>query len=204
VALDSYSNLKASIADHLDRDDLTSFVDDFIDLAETRHKRDIRLRESITREAITIDARYENFPTGFLEGISFRLLTDPVTPLQYVPPEDMARYREESTGKPRFYTLLGTQFEFDKTPDSSYSGEVLFHKAATPLSDSNTSNAILVRAPDAYLYGSLLASAPFLQHDERIEVWAALYKSAVDALKQAARQDRYSGRLVSRVYGDNP
>lgn len=204
MALDSYSNLKAAIASHLDRDDLTSYVDDLIDLAETRHRRDIRIRELITRAAITIDARYETLPTGFLEGISFRILTDPVTRLQFRAPEDMALVRSETTGKPTFYTILGTEFEFDKAADSSYSGEILYHKAATALSDQNTSNEILVRAPDVYLYGSLLASAPFLQDDERIEVWAALYKSAVDALRQSARQDRYSGRLTSRVYGDAP
>jgi hypothetical protein len=204
VALDSYSNLKAAIANHLDRDDLTPYVDDFIDLAEARHRRDIRLRELITRAAITVDNRYVNFPTGYLEGISFRLLTDPVTRLQFLPPEDMAMERSETTGKPGFYTVLGSQFEFNKAPDSAYSGEILYHKAPTALSDSNTSNEILVRAPDAYLYGCLLASAPFLQNDERIQVWAGLYASAVEALKQAARQDRYSGRLTSRPYGDTP
>jgi hypothetical protein len=77
MAVDSYSNLKAEIANHLDRDDLTSDIDTFIDLCEARHKRDIRIRELITRDSITCDARYEDLPTGFLEAISFRLLTDP-------------------------------------------------------------------------------------------------------------------------------
>lgn len=203
MAVDTYANLKVEIADHLDRDDLTSKIDTFIDLAEARHKRDIRIRELVTRGAITIDARYEDLPTGFLEGISLRLLTSPATPMTYIPIEEMARYRQEITGKPQFFTI-GAQLEFDRVPDTSYSGEIMYHKAATALSDGNTSNEILVRAPDAYLYGALLATAPYLQHDERIEIWASLYRAAVDALSQARRQDRAMGRLVSRVYGATP
>jgi hypothetical protein len=203
MAVDTYANLKAEIANHLDRDDLTSDIDTFIDLAETRHRRDIRIRELITRGPITCDARYEDLPAGFLEAISFRLLTDPVTLLEYKSPAELTLYRSEASGKPEYYTI-GAQIEFDKTPDSSYSGEMLFHKAATALDGTTTSNEILVRAPDAYLYGSLLAAAPFLQHDERIDMWANLYRSAVDALKQAARQERAVGPLASRVRGPTP
>lgn len=204
MALDSYSNLKTAIADHLDRDDLTSHIDDFIDLAEARHKRDIRIRELVTSGSITVDARTENLPTGFLEGISFRLITDPITPLSYVSPEEMALVRLQENGKPTYYTILGTTIEFDKVADQSYTGDFLYHKSATALADGNTSNEILVRAPDAYLYGALLGTAPFLQHDERIDVWAALYKSCVDSLAQSRRQERVSGRLVSRVRGATP
>lgn len=203
MAVDTYSNLKAEIADHLDRDDLTSKVDTFIDLAEAQHKQDIRIRELITRGSITCDARYEDLPTGFLELISFRLLTDPVTPLEYKTPSALTLVRTETTGKPRYFTI-GAQIEFDKAPDSSYSGEVLFHKAATALSDDNTSNPILVRAPGAYLYGALMAAAPYLQHDERISVWASLYQSVIGGLKQAARQERAGGSLTCHVAGPTP
>lgn len=203
MAISTYSELKLEIADHLDRDDLTTKIDTFIDLAEARHRRDIRIREMITRSAITIDARYEDFPTGLLEVITFRLLTDPVTKLSYVTPEQMGDYRKEDSGKPELFTIH-SQFEFNKVPDASYSGEILFHKALTALSDSNTTNALLTRAPDAYLYGALVASAPYLLNDERIETWASLYKSAVDGLAIARRQERSSGVLISRVRGSTP
>lgn len=203
MAISTYSELKQEIADHLDRDDLTTKIDTFIDLAEARHRRDIRIREMITRSSFTIDARYEDFPTGLLEVISFRLLTDPVTKLQYVTPEQMADYRVEGSGKPELFTIHA-QFEFNKVPDESYSGEILYHKALTALSDANTTNALLTRAPDAYLYGALVATAPYLLNDERIETWASLYKSAVDGLAIARRQERSSGVLVSRVRGSTP
>ena len=45
MALDTYNELKLEIASFLNRDDLTSQLDTFIDLTETRHARDLRIRE---------------------------------------------------------------------------------------------------------------------------------------------------------------
>ena len=42
MAISTYAELKTSIANWLDRSDLTDVIPDFIALAETRHKRDFR------------------------------------------------------------------------------------------------------------------------------------------------------------------
>lgn len=203
MSISTYAELKTAIADHLDRDDLTSQIDNFIDLAETRHKRDIRIREMIKRLGVTVDDRYIDAPEGYLEALSFRLLTNPVTPLSYVTPETINDYRLESTGKPKYFTVH-EQIELDKAPDTSYSGEILYFKSLTALSDDATTNALLARAPDAYLYGALLASAPYLLNDERIETWSSFYTSAVEGLSNARRQERSVGSLVARVHGATP
>jgi len=203
MAITTYSELKTAITDHLDRDDLSSQVDNFIDLAEARFKREIRIREMIEREALTIDERYESLPTGCLEIINLRLLTNPVTVLQELNIHEMNRVRSEGNGKPRRFSIH-EQIEFDVTPDQSYSGEVIFYEELTALSDANTSNALLAKAPDAYLYASLLASAPFLLNDERIAIWGGLYKDAKDELNKQARGSRRVGPLISRVAGATP
>ena len=206
MSLDTFANLKNAIEKHLDRTDLTdaapnNFVEDFIELAEARHKRDVRIKEMITRVAITVNSRQIAFPTRHLEPITLRLLTTPVTLLTYVNLHEMNRVRSETTGKPKFFTET-SEFEFDKSPDSSYSGEIVYYQAEAALSNGNTSNEILTRIPDAYLYGALVASAPFLLDDTRIQVWNSLYK---DATIGAARVDqRKPGRLVSRVAGATP
>lgn len=200
MALDTYANLKTAITNHLDRDDLASLVDDFIDVAEAMHKREIRIREMLARDSLTVDARYVSLPAGFLEAQTIRLLTNPITLLSYVDQHEMDRWRQESTGKPSRFTIH-EQIEFDITPDSSYSGEIIYFGELTALSDAAPTNALLTRAPDAYLYGALLASAPFLMNDERIDVWGGLYTNARDALNAQARASRKVGPLVSRVSG---
>lgn len=208
MSLDTFDNLKAAIADTLDRDDLTSQIPDFITLAEARHKRTpktggIRSKEMITRETLTVNARQISLPTGYLEPINFKLLTNPVTVLTYVNYHEMARLRDETSGKPEYFTI-GNEIEFDQTPDDSYSGEMVYYKSETALGDSNTSNNILAQDPAAYLYGALIASAPHLMDDPRIALWKALYDEAAQGLNAIAKSGRLSGPLRSRVAGSTP
>lgn len=200
MSLSTYTLLKAEIANHLDRDN-NSDIDTFIDLAEARHKREVRIREMITRTEFTVDSRYEDLPDGFLEMKSLRLLTDPLTVLTETNQHEMNRVRRETTGKPKYFTV-SSDIEFDRSPDESYTGEILYYKEQTALSDGNPSNDILSRAPDLYLYGALLASAPFLINDERMRVWGELYTSALNRINAMDR--RLSGPLASRVAGATP
>lgn len=208
MSLDTFANLKTAIASYLDRDDLTSQIPDFITLAESRHKNapedgGIRIKEMINRSAVTVNARQVSLPTGFLEPISFRLLTTPVTVLRYVNYHEMNRLRDETNGKPEYFTLAN-EIEFDHTPDSSYSGEIIYYKSETALSDANTSNNILTRVPGAYLYGSLLEAAPFIMDDPRLQIWGTLYKQIVDGVNRQTFRGRVSGPLASRPAGDTP
>lgn len=203
MALANFSDLKTSIADHLDRDDLTSHIPDFILLAEERHKNEIRIREMIQRDALTVNARYVSLPAGYLDGLTLRLLTDPVTVLTEVNLHEMSSRRSEGTGKPVYYTIHA-QFEFDKTPDQSYSGEIVYYKALTALSDAAPTNDLLTRAPATYLYGALAAAAPFLMNDERLTIWERLYETAKDGVNLSSRKSRNIGPVFSRISGSTP
>lgn len=204
MSISNYSELKTAIATFLDRDDLTADIDTFIDLAEADHKLDIRIPEMLTREALTVDARQVAFPSGYLETKTLRLLTNPVTVLKSVNLHEMNRNRTETSGKPLIFTTEGGEFEFDKAPDSSYSGEIIYYKEETALSDSNTSNNILTRVPNAYLYGALVHTAPYLQDDPRLAVWGTLYRNIVDRLNKQARRSGRVSSSVSRVSGPTP
>lgn len=203
MSLDTYSNLKTAISDTLDRNDLTDHIDDFIDIAEARHKRDVRIRQMIARESITVNNRQISLPDDFVEAIDLRLLTDPVTVLSNVTYHEMNRRRIESTGRPEIYTITN-EIEFDKSPDTSYSGEIVFWHGQSALSDSNTSNDILTNHPDLYLYAACAAAAPFLMDDPRLVVWNTLYTNGVEQANAMTRRGRVSGRISSRVVGDTP
>ena len=70
------------------------------------------------------------------------------------------------------------------------------------LSDVTTSNWLLSKAPDVYLYGSLLHSAPYLVEDARVNVWAQLYGAAVSRLNEESEAARMSGSgLTLKVRG---
>ena len=66
------------------------------------------------------------------------------------------------------------------------------------LSDSNTTNWLLTDAPDVYLYGSLMQSAPYLAHDERLAVWAGLYTQATTSLQRSSENAKWGANLRLR------
>jgi hypothetical protein len=66
------------------------------------------------------------------------------------------------------------------------------------LDAGNSSNWLLLKAPDVYLWGSLKASAPWLEDDARIQVWETLYQQALSELRRT--DEIRSGTTYSRVY----
>tara|TARA_R100000353_G_scaffold125173_1_gene88865 strand:+ start:945 stop:1571 length:627 start_codon:yes stop_codon:yes gene_type:complete len=196
MAISNYSQLKSAIADWLDRTDLTDSIPDFITLAETRHRRDFKIRRMETRvTANTVaDTEYYTLPDNFVAMRNIQLNTNPKTPLEYLTPEQMDRVHAGSTkGKPKAYSIIGNNIQLRPLPDSVYQIEMLYFKYFTPLSDSNTTNDMLTYHPDAYLYGALVEAEPYLQNDKRIQVWAGYYERAKKDIIDSNERDRHSG-----------
>ncbi len=196
MAITNYSELKAAIADWLDRTDLTDSIPDFITLAETRHRRDFKIRRMETRvTANTVaDTEYYTLPDNFVAMRNIQLNTDPKTALEYLTPEQMDRiYAGSNKGKPKAYSIIGDNIQLRPLPDSAYEIEMLYYKYFTPLSDSNTTNDMLTYHPDAYLYGALVEAEPYLQNDKRIQTWASFYERAKKDIIDSNERDRHSG-----------
>jgi len=68
MALSTYTELKASVADWLNRTDLTTIIPDFIALAEAQIERTLRTRQMIVRTTASIDTEYSAVPADFLES----------------------------------------------------------------------------------------------------------------------------------------
>lgn len=205
MSLDTYANLKTELASWLDRTDLTSQIDTFIDLCEAKLSREVRVRAMLKRATATLttSTKYLALPTGYKAMKILRLLTNPPTVLRQVNETELTARLAAETGQPLYFSIH-EEIEFDRVPDDEYSVELIYYCALTALSDSNTSNWILANAPDLYLYGSLIAAEPFLDNDERIATWKTFYKEGVDALNLEDMRSRTSGPQISKPMGPTP
>ena len=202
MALTTYAELKTSVGDWLNRSDLTTAIPDFISLAEAQIERNLRTRQMIVRSTASLSTEYSAVPDDFLEAKTFKLDTNPPTPLQFETIDSMDNLSTVYTasGKPAYFSVVGGQFRFVPTPDTTYTGELTYYAKLSKLSASNTTNWLLTAAPDIYLYGSLMQAAPYLQDDARITVWAALYKNGLEELKLADdRSSTSGGVLITRA-----
>lgn len=196
MSFTSYSDLQTTIAGYLARSDLTTQIPDFIRLAETRLRRDLRIRQmlkSVTTSTVAADSTVE-LPSDFLEVRDFVVVGNPVVPLNYYSPSAFNRNtRSWESGKPKDYTVLATDFQLAPIPDSNYTVKMFYFAAPTFLSDSNTSNAFLANTPDALLYGALLEAAPYLMDDARINTWGTMFDRAMASITRSDEQGQYSG-----------
>lgn len=211
--LTTYDGLVSTIADWLNRSDLTAVIPSFIALAEANFNTDERFRlpELMKRSQANLSSQFLPVPPDFLEPVNLRLIVGqkPVAgtaTAEFVTLTQMDEYRQRysSVGQPQFYTVAADQFEFLPAPDQTYTVEMLYHARVTPLSPTNQQNALSVNHPNLYLYGALAHSAPYLKDDDRIGVWASIFSGGAEALRTAAERAQYGAsplKMRSRTFG---
>ena len=206
MPITTYAELQTVIADFLDRDDQTERIKTFIDLAEVNMGRLVRHWRMERRSTAVLDTQYSALPTDFLEPIRLQVQANPPHALELVGQGELMSRREitsDTQGKPRYYAITDGSIEAFPTPDANYTLEMVYYGRIPALTTSNTSNWVLQYHADAYLYGSLIHSAPFLGEDARMQTWAALYQSAIDAINMESDKAKSSGsgrRLTIRSY----
>lgn len=205
MALTTYTQLKASLADWLNRSDLTTAIPDFISLAEAQIERQLRTRQMIVRATASFApaAEYGTTPNDFLEAKAIKLQTNPPTPLSFVTIDAMDQLSNTtylSSGKPLYFSIVGGQIRLLPIPDGAYTAELVYYAKLSKLSSSVATNFLLDSSPDVYLYGSLLQASPYLQFDERIPVWSSLYQAGLEQLQIADDRGATSGgSLLARA-----
>ena len=148
MALDTYSNLKTTIANYLNRSDLTANLGDFITLTEARLNRELRVREMVTTDTTTTTVsgtQSYSLPTGYLEATSVIFQSDPYCTLRFMSNSDFYnKYNvSQARGKPTYFTVVGSNILLGVAPDSATTLQINYYKSLTALTDSNATNNIL-------------------------------------------------------------
>ena len=207
MALTTYTTLKASIANWLNRSDLTSEIaDDFIKLTEADFNSKLRVRKMIAQTSFTIDSETEALPTGFLQVRDIYILNgNTKVPLTYTTPSQMdSTVGTSTTGLPNSFTILGDTLRFSPKPDASYTAFINYYKSFDALSDTTTTNYILTAHPAIYLYGALFHAANFLGgiNPQQVQTWQQMFATAMERLELNDREDQVSGSPL-QIRGEN-
>ena len=210
--LDNYTNLQNSIAGELDRTDLTDSIPLFITLAEAEIDR--VLRRTVSRQTITINSETTSLSSSIAELRSIRLVTGSPwrdTALDVVTPEMLADVRSRHAnvaGRPVAASVINGQIVVAPPPDTAYTAEIVAYLGLVKLGATNPTNVILTEAPDLYFYGALTHSAPWLQHDERIETWRTFFQNALDQLHDRREREEHGANMrpsrLPVVFGARP
>lgn len=112
-----------------------------------------------------------------------------------------SRPRYQGSGKPRFYSLVGTRVVFDPTPDAVYALRWKYFAAALPLT-TDIENKWLLYAP-LYLCGHVGAAlAASMGNGDALQLFAADIASERTRLQNETTAREEAGR--ERTMGERP
>lgn len=198
MALDTYTNLQAEIADYLDKGTtLNAKIPNFIRLTESRLNKVLDDPEMETTSTATTTGQFLGLPLDFgeLKSINvggYRLRGSTVA--------DFSGFSTVA-GIPRTYGIYDGQIAFAPVPATGSAVSIVYTRRIPALSVTNTTNWLLNLAPEAYLYGSLLAAELYLWNDERLPTFQAFFEDAVANLKADAEKRRWGAAPIAPRLG---
>ena len=194
MAISTYAELQTAVARWLgQRTDLSTYIVDFIALAEAEFNRSLRLTGQITRVDQAVSTRWTDI-SGLAAPIA-EMKTVSVTTggvryaLEYISPD----YSQDmySTGKPVYYTRVGNELGVLPPPDTTYTLELIYWRTIPALASTDP-NFLLTLAPDLYLYAAVRHGAEFVMDDALLARVTPLYERALLQV-QADDQRRATG-----------
>jgi hypothetical protein len=201
MALATYSDLQASIAAWLHRDDLTAIIPDWIALAEKRINGDLdaRLQDTVSTLSTVAATATVAAPTDVVNIRSLTVQASPNRVLDYLTPDQFnTQYAFAETGMPRMFTVIGANIYLGPTPDAVYSVQCIYKAQVPALSVASPTNWLLTNYPQVYLFASLCMSVMYTADESSLPNWETRYAEAVSSV---SKMDWYSGSTM-RVRSD--
>lgn len=195
MAINTGAQLASAVADWLARADLTASIPNCVQLAEASIFRKLRTPEMLTKDAaFSITGEYVAVPTGFLEVRSFFLNNSTKDPLSFMDPDTMVEYFGTASNTPKYFAVVGGNFQFGPVPDATYTATLTYYKApATCSTGGSETNWLLTAYPDVYLWGTLAVMSSRIQDDPRVEEWLQRYALALEQLQSQGNRMQWGG-----------
>jgi len=221
MALTNLGELKASIADWINREDLTSVIPEFIKIAEVRINDDHR--SNVASNEVALEA-----------GLPFALQQNPVdlglgdilvgevetvivngNVIPYVTLETYNKEKKESTYKDGCYTVREGQvfysgfaepYEAAPTSGDDVDFRLYYNNndSKFDLANDSSTTPFFLENPSAYLYAALVEASVYLRDMEGVQIYQARYDELMDKVFKAFKRSKVSGGMsVGSVGGDN-
>ena len=203
-----YTSLQAAVTEYLARDQdaiLIARIPSFVQLAEAKFNRQLFVRQMEQRSTAVVnlassEPEFIALPSDFQSMRRVRLSSVTGKPsLEFRSGTQMDEYRfatADVVAQPRYFTVFGEELELAPTPDAAYTVEMIYRQNIPALA-SNASNWLLAMAPDLYLYGALMETAPYIKEDGRIQTWGLGFTSALNDLNNLGLTSTFNAGPVT-------
>lgn len=203
--MENYTQLLSDIKDWTSSPDMTDAqLDNFITIATSEINRTIRIGGMETETDLTLSAKTVALPTDFRGARGLYIAGSGANyELRYVTPEVLNSFEQNSTGRPRFFTIRNATLVLDATPDESYTAKLHYFQKFTVIDGTTTTNWLTDEAPDALLWGACWACSLFNRDDDQAARFRGLFDNALSELEQS-ESDKYGPVPVASIEASIP
>lgn len=198
-----YASLQSAIADYLGRSDLTTQIQTFINQAEARIYRSLRVADmeksltgSLTNNTLAVPTDYQHMKELYIST------SDGLQPLERADLWWMRGHypTQAAQSAPIYYVREGANFIFAPYPDSNYAVGGVYFARLPSLSVTNTTNWLTIKNPDLIMAAALLEASTYLDDQPGVQYWTQRYGEISQDVQQSDKLERFSGSpLMMRV-----
>lgn len=204
-----YFSLKQAAADWFARDDVSNFIDYFIQIAEADIYRDIFAQnqgKGVQAIETTLSQSISNgqaaVPSGYLAMKIMLLSSNGQTfEVERKTPEFIyTQYPDQTaSGTPAYFARVGQAFVFGPFPDSNYSLSGIYWAKSPQLTSVNNVTWVTNVIPTIMLAATNRAIARFVKDDEAFSLWDSLYNQQLSSFILADKAEELSGSTLAMV-----
>lgn len=191
-AFRDFLDLRTAVIEYVQRPDVADVFTRFVALAESRLNRTLRMREQVKTVTLTVTSGVAALPEDFAEMIGL-----------YAPGggEYVQQTSQQVNAGGCYYAIEGGNIV---APHIAGDVEVSYYAMLPPLSASTTTtNWLLTRYPDIYLYGVGFEAAKHVRDAELAQASKFMLDDAIATARSDDFDARYSRARV-RVSGVTP
>jgi hypothetical protein len=186
----NYGELKAEIADWLDRSDLESKIPGFISFAERSIFRKLRIPANEKVSVYTVSTGENLYiPSDYLEARSIKVNNVPIERVSDI----YALNYSDVSGSTRYFGRVGGEFIFRPGLNAGDIVTINYWFDESGMSaDTDTTNVLAV-ADDLYMYAAIMEAEKFLGVEGRIAQTKAIFETKLNEVQRMADMAELSG-----------
>lgn len=188
----NYGQLKASIESWVVHSATTTTIPDFVMLAESEIRRDVRVSAMESLVTGVLVAGVLALPGDYLDA---RRLVVNGLPCDYITPDEF-QIQTFQQSKQNVYTRIGSDLHVINGGVQAYS--LVYRKEFAALSADADTNWLLTKAPDVYLFAALKHAAIFLKDAAAAQGYETVYEKAKGKVNGVDSAGTVSGSMRVR------
>lgn len=203
-----YASLKQAILDFTHRNNISSYLDYYIQDAQQKINDDI-LAQNMGNGIRAMEAAFNGTITSGTIGVPSDWLAPKgleivngsggLSPLKFASAQYLYdRYPDRvASNQPAYIARDGATFVFGPYPDMSYNVVGTYYAAAVLLDGTHTTNWMVTQTSSLILAACLIKAARFLKDGESLAMWKDEYAEKLQSLLLRDKAERYgSGTLT--------